>query len=626
MIDISIQNMGKSYFSNPIFVNVSIEIKEKDRIAIIGENGSGKTTLFKIICGDEKQSTGDLFIRKGIRVGYLKQVPDEFEADTVEDVLMTSFKKLEKLKIQMTVMESKMVNEPENSERLLSDYSNLQTRYETEGGYGIEEKLSKINEGLSFDSEFLKKSYKVLSGGEKSRVCLGKLLLEEPDVILLDEPTNHLDINSIEWLENFLKQFKGSVLMISHDRYFLDSVVQNIYELSSKGAETYNGNYSYYMKERLVRYEQRMKDYNNQQKKIKQMEDAVKRFKDWGQRGDNEAMFVKVRNMEKRINRLDKVDRPDNGGKKIKLGFESDQRSGKEVILADNAELFIGKKLLVEDINIKIFNKEKVALIGPNGCGKSTLIKTIMKMHSDYTGDVRLGSNVKYGYLEQDINFEDESTSVLESYRYEFSIQENDARHELAKFRFYGDDVFKKLNSLSGGERVRLRLAGLMRSDINLLIMDEPTNHIDIKTKEVLEEALVSFEGTLFFISHDRYFLNLLADRIIEITDCKMNTFIGGYETYKNEKDKQTKTDVEVKVENKPQKKVIEKQSKKVNPYKLNLLETEIADIELKIDNLNTDLSKLVSEYEEISELNEDINQLEVKLEKKMEEWYDLTT
>lgn len=629
MIDMSIQNMSKSYFSNVIFENVTLEVKNHDRIALIGENGTGKTTLFKIITGIETPTSGECYIRKGVHIGYLKQIPDQFNDVNVEDVLMTSFKALLGMKDQMRILEHQMNEKPDESEALLAQYAELQMLYEVQGGYGIDEKMSKICDGLKMDAAFLKSDYQCLSGGEKSRVCLGKLLLEEPDVLLMDEPTNHLDLESIEWLEQLLNQFKGSVLLISHDRTFLDNVVNKIFELTPLGTENYTGNYSAYLKERVIRYEQRMKAYNNQQKKRRQMEDAIKRFKDWGRRGDNESMFKKARNMERRIERMDAIERPDLGKRKIALDFSAEDRSGKEVIVFKDYDLMIGERVLVKDIQLKVFYQEAVGLIGPNGSGKSTFIKALMDQTESEHGYAKLGTRISVGYLEQEIQFSDESQTILEYFAGVFALPENEARYELAKFHFYREDVFKKLSQLSGGERVRLRLAGLMRQDINLLILDEPTNHVDIKTKEVMEDALMNFNGTLFFISHDRYFLNTIADRIIEIDQGSIKSYRGNYDYYRSEKLKEIGARKQVEEENtrmvSSATRRVKKEGRKPNPLNIKRLEKEIQVLEQRLEGLNQQLSMLTSEFVEINRITDELSEVEKELELKFEEWYVLT-
>src|SRR6056297_1037307 len=417
MIDIAINNMSKSYYSEALFKEISLEIKSGERIGLLGDNGVGKTTIFKIITEVEPFNTGDLFKRKDLSIGLLEQMPPVYRDASVRDVLMEAFSELTTLKEKMKLLELKMSNETKNIEKDLETFGKIQELYEINGGYTIEEKLSKITQGMNIGDEMQKKKYNVLSGGEKNRVMLAKILLETPDTLLLDEPTNHLDIETSEWLEGYLKTYEGSALIISHDRYFLDQVVDKIYEINNGQIDTYFGNYSFYLKERELRYEQALRHYNAQQRKVKQMEKAATRMRDWASRADNEAMFVRAKAMERRIERMDLVDQPTKDKINFRIAFDGDSRSGKEVIRAKNYQLKILNQVLVDKVDFTLMYGERAALIGNNGTGKSTLLKDILRAYEKTVEGLTVNPSAKIGYLEQDISFESNEMTILEAFK-----------------------------------------------------------------------------------------------------------------------------------------------------------------------------------------------------------------
>lgn len=624
MIDIGINKMTKAYFSNELFSEIDLEVKSRERIALLGDNGVGKTTLFKIITEEEPYNSGDFFKRKGLKIGYLNQIPPMYKTKKVKDVLMEAFSDLIEIQLKLSDLESKMKSDSENLEKILEEFGNLQSEYEINGGYKIEEKLSKITKGMKIDENIQGKPYQVLSGGEKTRVILAKLLLEQPDTLLLDEPTNHLDIEMTEWLESYLKTYEGSVLIISHDRYFLDQVIDKIYEIKAKKVEVYHGNYSYYLKERQLRYEQALRKFNAQKRKMKQMEKAADRMRDWANRGDNEAMYVRAKAMERRIEKMNTIDRPVIDKNNIEIGFDFNKRSGKEVVRLKNYNLKVANQLLARNIDFTLFYGEKAALIGNNGTGKSTLIKEILKASIEELNGININPSVKVGYLEQDIKF-NENHSILDYFKTKHPDNDGAIRNYLSKFKFINDDVFNKVSSLSGGEKVRIKLASLMKQEINFLILDEPTNHIDIKTRKVLEDALETFKGTILFISHDRYFLNKFANRIIELKEKTLNCYFGDYEYYKRKKKDINKNKEENKNENINKTKKVKKErknKKKVDPYKIKRYEEEIEKIEKAIDSKQEFISKNPSAYEEIEKVLITIEKLENTLEDCLEAYY----
>lgn len=625
MTEVALSGVEKYYGANQVLKNITFQVSQGERAGIVGRNGTGKTTLFRIISGVEKCDRGVLSIRKGSQIGWLEQIsnyPLEFK---VIDVLNMAFHKELSIQSAIRELEEKMCfAKDQELDAIMKKYGELQDSFESQGGYNIEEKLSKICEGLRIDEKFLNMSFKDLSGGEKTTVLLGKILLEEPDILLLDEPTNHLDMDSIEWLESFLLEYKGTVVIISHDRYFLDKVVNKVIEIEGGKANTYPGNYSTYMAEKEKIYLEELKRYDNQQKKIKSMEESIKRLKDWANRGDNEKFFKRAFNMEKRLEKMDKVDRPILDNDKMKLDLSIQERSGQDVILVEGLHKKIGEKVLFNDLSLSLKYGEKVGLVGKNGSGKSTFIKTVLGEISLDKGKIKIGANVKMGYLQQDICFNNEENTVLETFREEYVCTEGEARNILAKFLFYNEDVFKRVKNLSGGERSRLRLCQLMYKDMNTLILDEPTNHLDIMGREMLEETLLQFEGTIIFISHDRYFINRLANKVVELSNKKLDSYLGNYDYYR-EKKLYKKKNEESKEENKKKdnkspnnlkrnpKNIVERSNaKKLKEIEeeINQYEALIADKEAEINLNATDFNKLNNLYNEKNNLENYLNQL----------------
>lgn len=615
--------MSKSYYSEALFEDISLEIKSGERVGLLGDNGVGKTTIFKIIREVEPFNSGNLFKRKDLNIGLLHQTPPIYADALVIDVLMEAFSELIHYKEMMQALEVKMSIETENIDKHLEVFGKIQEKYEINGGYTIEEKLSKITKGMNIDEKMQNKQYNVLSGGEKNRIMLAKILLEEPDTLLLDEPTNHLDLETSEWLEEYLKEFKGSVLIISHDRYFLDQVVDKIYEINNGQMDTYFGNYSYYLKERELRYEQALRHYNAQQRKVKQMEKAATRMRDWASRADNEAMFVRAKAMERRIERMDLMDQPTKDKINFSISFDGDSRSGKEVIRAENFKLKIFDKVLAEAIDFTLIYGERAALIGNNGTGKSTFIKEVLRANEETVEGLSVSSSAKIGYLAQDITFESNDVTILKAFKSYIPGLDGEIRSYLARFEFRGEDVFLPVSNLSGGEKVRLRLAILMQQDINFLVLDEPTNHIDIKTRKVLEEALETFEGTILFVSHDRYFLNKFSDRIMAIQNKKLRSYFGNYEYYKEKRkifEANLNEPTEVKVQAK--KEQLKGRKRKINPYKVENFEKEIQALEARIDEKQSFIEENPSAYMKIKTALDEIKNLEVELEKILEDYY----
>ena len=494
------------------------------------------------------------------------------------------------------------------------------------GGYEKEEKLSKVCTGLNFDDSFLDKDFSILSGGEKTTVILGKILLESPDILLLDEPTNHLDMKATEWLEDYLKSYKGMVIIVSHDRYFLDNVVSKIIEIEDMECETYKGNYSEFVKQKednmLIQFHQ----FKEQQKQIAAMEKTIKDLRDWAQRADNNKFFKRAASIQKKLDKMQKIKKPKFDKQNIKLDFNDVERSGNQVIIAKNLSKSYEEKQLFNESNLLINFKDRAALIGANGSGKTTFLKMLLGEEATDGGNVRIGDSVKFAYLPQNITFKDEELTVVDCFREDFMILEGKAREYLSKFMFFGSDVFKKVNKLSGGERVRLKLSKLLYEDINLLILDEPTNHLDIDSIEALEESLEYFKGTILFISHDRYFINKMSSRIIEIDNKTFKNYLGNYDYYKEEKDKLKVQFVEEKKEKKEKTKVVRKvdESQKIDK-KIAKLEEQISILEEKIREIDEEMSSLKDNYSELNELYINKEELENQLYKMMEDWETIT-
>ncbi len=544
---VNLNNIEKSYGITEVLKGFSLDINDGERVGLIGVNGSGKTTVFKVISGMESYTEGKLAVRKGLRIGYLKQMPAFNSENTLYQELEGVFSHLVEIKERLRVLEDKIAREGkvvknQNDSRteldgLMSEYSELQHRFEIGGGYQYQSKIRQIASGMGFTLDELNKKVKVLSGGEKTRLGLVKLLLTEPGLLLLDEPTNHLDLSSIQWLENYLKEYQGAVILISHDRYFLDQVVTRVVEIKNGSSEVYHGNYSYYLEERKLRYERRMQAYENQQKKIKKMEEAIKRLHQWGQQGDNEKMFKRAKSMQKALDRIEKLDRPVLDGKRMRLDLSVSKRSGNEVLIVEGLTKSFGEESLLEGLDLNLYWGEKIAVIGKNGSGKTTFLKIILEKLEQDQGEFKIGANVRIGYYSQEFEGFNPEDNLVTALRRESSMSTAEARNVLAAFLFTEDEVFKKVSDLSGGEKSRLRLLQLMNGDYNFLILDEPTNHLDLPSREILEETLQSYSGTIMVVSHDRYFLNKFIDYTYELEDGRLTKYYGNYDYYRRKKE-----------------------------------------------------------------------------------------
>ncbi len=527
MIEISLNKINKNYGFNSVLKDLSFDIKTNEKIALIGSNGCGKTTTLRLIMGEELPDSGTINIRKGSTIGYLTQIPPlEKDGVTASEVYLRGVSHL----IELDNKIKSFVENMSSSEKDIKELDRLQEEFRILGGYNLNEKIEKIKYGFKLSNEMLQTNYNNLSGGEKTIVNLASLILSNPDILLLDEPTNHLDVDTLEWFEDYLRSYNGSVLIVSHDRYFLDRVVNKIICIEHGKEDIYYGNYSYYMKESEKRLLLEFKNYNNQQKEIKAIKEAIARYKAWGEKADNPIFFKRAHALEKRLERMDMLEKPKTKSD-LKINLSVSSRSANHVLTIENLNLSVDSKELLVKSNMEIYYQERVCLMGKNGTGKTTLIKNIINNTHD---NIKLGVNIQIGYLPQEIRFDDEELTVYDYVRSFFIGSESELRSKLNRFYFSSESINKKLKSISGGEKVRIKLLELILKKSNFLILDEPTNHIDIDTKEILEESLLDYDGTILFISHDRYFINKIATKIVRIENKKLVTYDGNYDDIKS--------------------------------------------------------------------------------------------
>jgi ATPase subunit of ABC transporter with duplicated ATPase domains len=620
MISFSVNELNKYYGANHVLKGLSFEIFEGEKVGLLGKNGAGKSTLFKVLAGTEGYESGSVAIPNGVKVGVLDQIPEYPDHYLVMDVLMTAFEKHLSLKQEMNKLEHEMALHYD--EKIMKRYGEVQASFEALGGYTIESEVAKVCNGLQISQDMQMREFKLLSGGEKTKINLGRILLKNTNVLLLDEPTNHLDISSTEWIEEFLKQYKGTVIIISHDRYFLDNVVTRIAEIVDGKIELYQGNYSYYVDEKEARYMLQLTQYQQEQKKIHQLEIAARRMHEWANNADNPAMHRRAFAIEKRIERMDNTDKPLKE-KAITATFNQESFSGKEIAVFKNISKAYSENKILDNINMTLYKGDRIALLGRNGSGKTTLLRIVTGEEQPDTGAAKLGDSIKYALLQQNIVFEKPEKTVLDTIRYDFEISDSAARNMLAAYKFRGTDVFKKVEALSGGERTRLRLCLLMQKDVNMLILDEPTNHLDIASREWIEECVENFEGTILFVSHDRYFISRFADKIWELEDGKISIFNGTYEEYRECKEKVIKVNVEkqvVKEKPKVQMKQIKDDAQQSEKQKLKL-ETDISELETNIKAIELEIEQTGSDYVRLQELLQQKEELTHKLEGLYEKW-----
>ncbi|AJH73897.1 miro-like family protein [Bacillus cereus ATCC 4342] len=591
----SVNNVTKSFGGNIIFENISLEIKNGERVGLVGRNGSGKTTIFQLLTGMESLDAGAIHMKKGTRIGHVAQIPKFDESMTVYEVLSSAFKIEKELEREMRTLEKHMAEEQESSvlQKLMERYGVIQEKFAFLGGYEIEANIMKVANGLQV-IELFPRSFLELSGGEQTKVSLAYMLLQKPDLLLLDEPTNHLDLFAVEWLEQFLKEYNGTVVVISHDRYFLDEVVTKIFDLEDGEIHVYHTNYSRFVEEKEERLLQEFQAYQEQQKKIKKMKEAIKRLREWANQANppNEGLHKRARSMERALERMEKLKKPILERKQMGLQFEGQERSGKDVVVMKEVSKGFAEHLLFNEANLHVRFQERAAIVGRNGTGKTTLLKLLLEEIEPDAGEIRIGSSVKIGYLSQHA-YGNMKSNVLEAFRECVAVTEGEARHILAKFLFYGPAVFKKVTQLSGGEKMRLRLAQLMYQDINFLILDEPTNHLDIESREVLEEALEQYNGTILAVSHDRYFLNKLFEKTYWIDECTLFEFAGNYAWARQKWEEKLETQV-IKQQRQGRKSMETVPVKKKEVRNIEEIETELMHVEEDIYTLECKMEHVV--------------------------------
>lgn len=627
MIECSVNNLIKYYGANKVFENISFELHSNERVGLIGQNGCGKTTLMKVLMGVEDYHGGNISFRKGNRVGYLDQIFKCSSDTTVIEILEMPFESIFNIKLELKAFEERLKNlSGEALEIEMKNYGLLMEEFERCGGYDIETNINKVCSGLFIPDSFREKTFEGLSGGEKTRVLLARLLLENPDILLLDEPTNHLDIKSIEWLEEFLLGYNGTVLMVSHDRSFLDKVANRIIELEPTATKIYDGNYSYYIVEKERRFELEYNAYINNQRKIEKMEQQIERYRIWGAMRDSEKMYKRAKELEKRLEKVEVLDRPTLENSKIRLSADNVSRSGKIVLNAENLSKCFSNKKLFSDISFTLFYQDKLCIMGENGSGKTTLLKIILGELEPDSGNLTIGSSIKLGYLPQNVVFENEDMTILDYFAAKHSINQLDARSELAKMLFIRDDVHKKIKSLSGGEKSRLKLCSLIFDKVNFMILDEPTNHLDIDSREVLEETLSNFNGTILFVSHDRYFVQKVATKIMILDKPGVRLYPMTYDEYLEVRKKEITEKIAIK-ELKPIKtQPIKTTRKPNNAFKVAKAEEEIEELESKLKFINEEMALNSDNADRLYELFVEKESIEKQLEDSYELWETLNT
>ncbi|MFC0472431.1 ATP-binding cassette domain-containing protein [Halalkalibacter kiskunsagensis] len=642
MIVLQCINISKSFGVDPILTNIKLDIQTGERVALVGRNGAGKSTLLKIIAGQLSYDSGQVMMPKGTELGYLAQNTGLESELSIWEEMLTVFAPLRKMEKQIRNMEQQM-SDPDllasqsRYEKLLKEYDQLQLTFKDNGGYQYEADIRGVLSGMNFADFDYNTKISTLSGGQKTRLALAKLLLTKPDLLILDEPTNHLDIATLTWLEQYLINYRGAILIVSHDRYFLDKIVTEVVEISRTKSTKFTGNYSSYLEEKAKRYELELKQYEKQQDEVAKLEDFI-------QRNIARASTTKrAQSRRKQLDRMTLLDRPAGSEKSASFSFTIERQSGNEVLRTTDLHVAYGEETIFQSLDLAIDRGESVALIGPNGAGKSTLLKALMKNVPIKNGTIRFGSNVTVGYYDQEqANLKSNKLVLHELWDDHSLLPEKEIRTVLGNFLFSGDDVLKPVSTLSGGEKARLALAKLMIKKANLLILDEPTNHLDLDAKEILENALIDYPGTLLFVSHDRYFLNRLATRMAELVDGEITNYLGDYDYYVEKKDEMKQRELLIQQEkgqtissslesNQADKRSYEqdKEAKKAERQRLRRIE----EIESQIDTLESTLAQkeddlcdpsIYSDHEKAQTLQTEIDEAKQTIETLMEEWEQL--
>lgn len=635
------RQLQKSYGIDVILEKITFHLEEREKAAVVGVNGAGKTTLFRILTGEASPDGGELFLKKDVSVGYLAQ-NQKIESDrTIYEEMLSVFRKIMETETKLREMENELGQyEGQELSDKMAEYAALQLFFEQNDGYGYQSRLRGVLKGLGFSEKDWNRPMNQLSGGQKTRVWLGRLLLSKPDLLLLDEPTNHLDIASIEWLEDFLRSYSGAVLIISHDRYFLDRIVTKVVEIENKKSSVFNGNYTFYSQQKEILRESQQKAYDLQQKEIKRQEDVIRTL-----RAYNREKFIKrAESREKALDKMERLDRPEALPDQMRLTLTPQIISGSDVLHAENLSKTYNGHKVFQNVFFDIKRGDKVAVIGPNGVGKSTLFKMLLKEVSSDSGLIRFGTNVHVGYYDQEQQKLDESKSIFDEIADTYpTLTAGQIRNVLAAFVFTNDDVFKPISALSGGEKGRVSLAKIMLSKANLLMLDEPTNHLDMFSKEVLEDAVNCYEGTVFYISHDRYFINRTAEKILELTREGVVQYAGNYDYYLEKKAERERNEAEKLQENpqaaQPLKAAPQPASDTKNDWlrqkeqqaaerklanKIARIETEIEETEAAIAKADADMAAASSDYTKAQEIFEQKTALEEKLETLYAAWEEL--
>ncbi len=617
MIDIQVKNLTKFFvIGENLLEGLSFDIQEGERVAILGRNGCGKTTLFKILTGEMEYDDGEVYVNPNKRLGLISQIPKFPAGCTVEDVLRSAYADLCAIQKKMERLEKQMAA---GDHEVLREYDDLSNRFISGGGYDMDVEVDKICNGLAITPDQRRQEFASLSGGEKTRMNLARLLLEKTDILLLDEPTNHLDLHSVEWLESYIKTFKGTVLAISHDRYFIDQIAERVIEITEGHAEFYSGNYSFYMDEKQARFDLQMKQYEAEQAKLKQLGYTVERMKGWGI--NNRTLYRRAMSIQHRMERIKKTEKPKTE-KTMKATFGQKDFSGDIVFTVKHLEKRFGERTLFSDVNLTVTGGERIAILGDNGTGKSTFIKCLLD-EEDFTGKIAFGPTVKYGYLPQIIHFSHPERTLYDTMLYEKNCSPQTARDRLGQFLFSGEDVFKTVGTLSGGEQSRLRLCMLMDEKINLLILDEPTNHLDISSREWVEAAIEEFEGVLLFVSHDRYFIEKFAERIWDLEDGAIRDYNCGYAKYRSirEHERMAKQAIPAPVKEKKEKREKPKGGTKETDKLIRRLEREIEKQEKMVADFDAKIEAASADYQELTRLLAEKEETELVLMDLMEQW-----
>lgn len=640
MILLQVNQLSKHFGAELILSNIKLEVQTRDRIALVGRNGAGKSTLLKIIAGQLSYDSGEIIKPKNVEIGYLAQNTGLESSLSIWDEMLTVFHELQVKEKHLRKLEQKMsdfntIENPDAFERILKEYDHLQFEFKESGGYQYEADIRSVLHGLNFSTFDYSTKISTLSGGQKTRLALAKLLLTTPDILILDEPTNHLDIETLSWLEQYLQGYKGAVLIVSHDRYFLDKVVTQVYEISRHHIQKFIGNYSGYLEQKAANYEREMKLYEKQQDEIAKLETFI-------QKNLARASTTKrAQSRRKTLDRMDRIDRPDGNEKSASFGFEITKQTGNDVLKINDLSIGYKNSTVSEHISFQINRGDSVALVGPNGVGKSTLLKTIIDRLPKHAGSIALGSNVMIGYYDQEQAELTSNKRVLNELWDDFPLTpEKDIRTVLGNFLFSGDDVLKTVNSLSGGEKARLALSKLMMEKPNVLILDEPTNHLDLDSKEVLENALIDYPGTILFVSHDRYFINRIATKVIELDKSGSTEFLGDYDYYVEKKLEQAEiqaleanaavkqaqnTGTEEKSSYQMSKEVQKLERQRLR--RIEEIETTIEELEIKVSEQEALLCEpeIFQNHEKVLELNKSLEQLKDQIERLMDEWTELS-